>query len=162
MRKLEIFADNLFAHEVLHFLSGIAMFFLIYQLFGKFSLAVLAFLISVLIDIDHYLESLIFSGFNFKRIFTLDPGNYWEKTGKITILLHSWEILPLTLFLGWIFGQQPLALTVVLSLFIHYVIDTVLYVSYKKMSIFHYFFIFRLYHKFDYKILCPGDKGDTG
>lgn len=153
MKKLRIFADNLFAHEILHFLSGIIMYFLIYQLYGKFSLAVLAFLICVFIDIDHYLEGLFFNGFNFKWIFTLKPGNYWKKTGKMTILLHGWEILPVTLFLGWMFGQQPLAFTVVLSLFIHYSIDTILYVSYGKMSIFHYFLTYRLYHRFNLKNL---------
>lgn len=151
---MKIFAKNLFFHESLHFLSGVLLFFLIYSAFDQYSLAVLAFLISVFIDLDHYLEGFLFNGLNFKWLFTLEPGNYWERTGKITILLHSWEVLPLTLFLGWTFRQWPLAFTIVLSLFIHYVIDTSLYVAYKEMSIFHYFFLYRLYHNFNFKKIC--------
>lgn len=148
---MRIFTESLFLHESLHFLAGTLLGLLIYSMFGQFSLAVLAFLISVFIDLDHYLEGFLFNGSNLKWLFTLEPGNYWVKTGKMTILLHSWEILPLILFLGWAFQQWPLAFTITLSLFIHYIIDAGLYIHYKKMSIFHYFFLYRAYHCFNFK-----------
>ena len=151
---MKVFAKNLFFHESLHFMSGFFLFFSIYFAFGQFSLAVLAFVVSVFIDVDHYLEDFLVNGLNLRRLFTLEPGNYWVKTGKITIFLHCWEILPLVLFFGGVFRQWNLAFAVFLPLFTHYVIDAVLYVTYKKMSIFHYFFLYRLYHRFSFNKIC--------
>jgi len=74
MKKLHIFADNLFAHEILHFLSGVGMFFLMYRLFGKFSLGWVAFFTSMLIDVDHYFEGLLYNRFRI-NLYGLESAN---------------------------------------------------------------------------------------
>ena len=161
MKRFAIFADNLFAHEVLHFLSGVGMFFLMYRLFGKYSLSLVAFFAGILIDIDHYFEGLIYNRFKINWIFNTYPHTFWQKYGRMTILFHSWELLFLILVLGEIFNLEPLAIAVVVPCILHLSLDNLIYSGFRKMPVLQYFFIFRLYHKFDYKILCPGNT-DTG
>jgi len=155
MKKLRIFADNLFAHEMLHFSAGIIMFFALYKMFGLIEYGIIAFLVSLLIDADHYLESLIANNFKFYKIFDDPPHIYWKKLGRMTLLLHSWELLVLIAILGKIFGQTPLALAIVLPAILHYLIDIFIYKSFKKMPTFLYFLTYRLYCRFDIKKLCP-------
>jgi len=161
MKKLQVFADNLWFHESLHFFSGVVMFFIIFKLFGQSGYGLIAFLVSLLIDTDHYLEGLICNRFKISWIFTSYPHIYWQKTGKITLLFHSWELLVIILILGQTFNQQLLSIAIVLPAILHYSIDQIVYSSFRKMSLFQYFFIFRLYHKFNYQILCPRHM-DTG
>jgi len=73
MNRLRIFANNLFAHEMLHLLSGILMFFLILRMFGQLKFAFLAFLVSLLIDVDHYFEGLFVNRLKFDWVFTTYP-----------------------------------------------------------------------------------------
>jgi len=155
MNKLKIFADNLLAHESLHFLSGIFMFFVIFKLYGRVEYGVLAFLVSLLIDLDHYLEGFIYNRFKIKWIFTTYPHIYWKKSGKVTLLFHSWELLPIVLILGRIYGKWPMSMAIVLPAVLHYLIDNTIYSGFRGMHFLQYFFLFRLYHKFDTKILCP-------
>jgi len=155
MKKLHIFADNLFAHEMLHLLSGIIMFFALYKMFGLIEYGIIAFLVSLLIDADHYLESLIANNFKFYKIFDDPPHIYWKKLGRMTLLLHSWELLVLIAILGKIFGQTPLVMAIILPAILHYLIDIFIYKSFKKMPTFLYFLTYRLYYRFDIKKLCP-------
>jgi len=155
MNKLKIFADNLFAHEMLHFSAGIIMFFALYKMFGLIEYGIIAFLVSLLIDADHYLESLIANNFKFYKIFDDPPHIYWKKLGRMTLLLHSWELLVLIAILGKIFGQTPLVMAIILPAILHYLIDIFIYKSFKKMPTFLYFLTYRLYYRFDIKKLCP-------
>lgn len=154
MKRLRIFADNLFAHEMLHLLSGIIMFFALYKMFGLIEYGIIAFLVSLLIDADHYLESLIANNFKFYKIFDDPPHIYWKKLGRMTLLLHSWELLILILILGRIMSQEPLALAIVLPAILHYSIDNFIYSSFKNMPVFLYFLTYRIYHRFNFEKLC--------
>jgi len=150
MKGLHIFADNVFAHEILHFCSGIILFFLILKLFFRLDMAIIAFLLSVLIDIDHYLEGFMVEKAKIGWIFKHHPCVYWKKTGRMTIFFHSWELLPIIWFLGKIFENAALSLSFILSLSLHYSIDTLIYGSLRKISLWQYFFIFRLKNKFSF------------
>ena len=158
MNKLKIFADNLLAHESLHFFSGVIMFFVLFKQFGQIKYGIIAFLVSLLIDSDHYLEGLICNRFKIRWIFSSSPCVFWQKTGKMTLLFHSWELLVIILILGKIFGYWPLAVAIVLPAVLHYLIDNIIYCSFRKMPALQYFFLYRLYHRFNYKILCPKSK----
>lgn len=154
MKIFRIFADNLFAHEIIHFLSGIAMFFLMYSLFGKVTLSLIAFFVSILIDVDHYFEGLVYNRFKLGWIFNTYPHIFWQKLGKMTILFHSWELLLLIILLGKIFSQQSLSVVIVVPLILHYSIDNFIYSTYRKMPILQYFLLYRIYHRFDLKKTC--------
>lgn len=161
MNKLKVFADNLLVHESLHFFSGVIMFFVIFRLFGQVKYGIVAFLVSLLIDSDHYFEGLIYNRFKIKWIFTTYPHVYWKKSGRVTLLLHSWELLPIILILTLVYNQRLLAVAIVLPAVLHYLIDNIIYCSFGKMHPLQYFLIFRLYHKFDCQFLCPGLKDEN-
>lgn len=154
MNKLRIFADDLFAHETLHFVSGIIMFLSLYKMYGKLELSIVAFLVSLLIDADHYFESLIVNRFKFYKIFNDWPHVYWKKLGKMTLLFHSWELLILILILGRIAGREPLAMAIVLPAILHYLIDSFIYAGFRNMPVLLYFLTYRIYHRFSLKKLC--------
>lgn len=154
MKYLNYFSKNVFAHEFLHFFSGIVLAVIFYLWFSNIWLSLVCFLVSVFIDADHYTEGFFVEKFNLSKIFNNWPGNYWQKTGKVTLLLHSWEILPIILFLGKLTGQLPLALAICVSATVHYLIDTFLYSFFAGMSIFQYFLIYRIYHRFNFSVLC--------
>ena len=154
MKKLHIFADSLFAHEMLHLCSGIAMFFLLWKMFGQIKYGVLGFLVSLLIDIDHYLEGLIANRLNFSWIFKTYPNEYWRKTGVITLLFHSWELLLIVFLIGIISNHRLLALSIVYPAALHYLIDNLIYTSFRGMSVLQYFLVFRVINGFSYEKLC--------
>jgi len=155
MKKLRIFADNLFAHEMLHLGSGIMMFIVLFKMYGQIQYGIIAFWVSLLIDADHYLESLIANNFKFYKIFDDPPHIYWKKLGRMTLLLHSWELLVLIAILGKIFGQTPLVMAIILPAILHYLIDNFIYSSFRNMPVLFYFLSYRVYHRFDFRKLCP-------
>ncbi len=160
MKPLLFFSKNLWAHESLHFLSGVSLAVFFYLKFYRLDLAVVCFLVSLFIDADHYTEGFLSEKFNFKWIFCRWPGEYWQKRGKMTIFLHSWEILPIILLLGRMTGEWPLFLAISASAFVHYSVDFSLYTLNGRISVFHYFLVYRWFHHFDFQKLClHGQKG---
>lgn len=151
MKKLYIFADNFFAHEILHFLSGVIMFFLLVKMSGQIKYGVIAFFVSLLIDSDHYLEGLIYNRFRIGWIFNTYPHVFWKKYGRMTILFHSWELLFLMLVLGKIFNFESLAIAVVVPSILHLTLDNFIYSSFRQMPILEYFLTYRIYNRFDIK-----------
>lgn len=156
--KLSFFATNLYAHEFLHFLLALIISLVVYKLFREFNLVLIALSVSFLIDLDHCLEGLLFNRFRIGWIFRELPAIYWERTGKVTLFFHSWEVLPIILFLGKVFNQWPLAVTVTIAAAAHYVFDSLVYFSINKLSFIVYFFFYRLYHKFSFQKLCLDKK----
>ena len=156
--KLSFFATNLYVHEFLHFLSALTVSLIVYKLFKQSGLVLVAFLTSFFIDLDHYTEGFLFNRFRIGWIFKELPAVYWERVGKVTLFFHSWEALPLILFLGKILNQWPLAVTVTIAAAAHYVLDGLIYSSINKLSFVVYFFFYRLYHKFSFQKLCLDKK----
>lgn len=156
--KLNFFATNLYAHEFLHFLSALIISLVVYKLFKEFSLVLIALFVSFLIDLDHYTEGFLFNRFKIGWIFKELPAVYWERTGKVTLFFHSWEALPIILFLGKIFNQWSLAVTVTIAAAAHYVLDGLVYSSINRLSFIVYFFFYRLYYKFSFQKLCLNKK----
>lgn len=147
--KLSDFADNIFLHETLHLFWGLILSLSIFYLFQRFDLAFIAFFINLFIDIDHYFESLLYFHFNLFKI-VKNRFNCWIRTKKMTIFLHSWELILLTLYFGWRLNFLPLAITISLSLFVHLSLDTFVYTVFYKMPFYQYFFIYRALNRFDF------------
>lgn len=154
MIKLGIFTDNVFVHEIIHLLLGVSTFWFVFLLFGKIELSLIAFFISIFIDVDHYLEGLLYNHFKLGWIFNTHPGVFWKKLGKLTILFHSWELLPLIFVFGKMFNQQPLAITVAVSFTSHLFVDNFIYSAFRRMPFFQYFLFYRIYNHFDLKKAC--------
>ncbi len=156
MISLDFFASNVFIHEILHFLVAAMVAFLVYRKYKKPELILIIFFVSFLIDADHYLEGLIINRFGIGWIFREFAGTYWRISGKMTILFHGWEYLPLILLLGWKKKYWPLSVAVASAMLGHYLLDQSVYTLLHGMSLFEYSVIYRAVNHFDFKQLCPG------
>lgn len=154
MAYLHLISSNLFIHELLHLLVALAISFYIYKKFKSFRLAAVAFLASFLIDLDHYFEGILINGLNHDWQFLIRPGAYWSEVGTMTLFFHGLEFIPLTLLMGKIFKKWPLAVSLALAMFGHYLVDVISYALIGRMPLWFYFFSYRLYYQFDYHFLC--------
>lgn len=154
------FVNNIYWHESLHFLSSFLVAVLIYCFYRSISISILAFLVGILIDVDHLTEGVILYGFNPKIVVWLFTKGFFEKSGYMTLFLHDWEVIPIILILGWLLNLWPYAVAICLASAVHYTIDTFIYSKYTGLSKYEYFFIYRLKHHFRQKELC-GKKLDT-
>ena len=153
----EKFATNIFWHETLHFFCAVILFILFFVLYNDYYLSLVTFVFSLAIDSDHYLESLIFYKFNLIKIIK-DKRNCWLKTGKMTILLHSWELIFILTVLGKYFNLVPLFLSLSFALFFHLFLDIFVYSLSCNMPIYNYSFFYRLWLKFDFVTLYNNGK----
>lgn len=156
--KFEKFASNLFLHETLHFVSGIIIGVIIYYLYDRLDLSLIAFLVCIFIDLDHFLESVIIYRFNPVLIIKKTKCNSWLQSGKMTILFHSWELILFLLLLGWKFHFMSLAVTGCVSMATHYLIDTLVYSLNHHMPFYNYLFCYRAWLKFDFVKLYNNGK----
>lgn len=151
MINFNIFATNLVAHELLHLLVALIIAGFVVRRYHSWKLAGVILAVTFLIDVDHLSEGFLIHGLN-PQSWLSSPfsWNYFMATGKMTIFFHSWETLPLILFLGKKFNHWPLVVSVVLAAAGHYLVDQIVYTSAHGMSIFKYFFLYRAFQRFDF------------
>ena len=101
----------------------------------------------ILIDLDHFLDYCLF----FKNRFKLKDflSHTYIASGKIYLILHSWEINLIVLFLGLILQNRAL-LILALSLALHLSIDNL-----QRKNPFAYSLIYRITKRFDVKTIFP-------
>jgi len=150
-RIINVFAKNIVMHEIVHIISGCLLACVVYSLFGQIKLSLLSFLVSLLIDMDHFFELIVYRGLDLSY---LKKGlNYWRESGKMTILFHSWELLVIFWLAGRIFNLEEFAFSIIIPAFFHYLYDQIIYTLSCGMSVGQYFFLYRAYHKFDFNYL---------
>lgn len=102
-----------------------------------------------LVDLDHLIDFLIINKkkdlFNFNLFIS---GSYFQKSQKIYIFLHSYEITLLLLISSIIVEQN--IFYVALAHFFHLLQDQIT----NKVKNFSYFFIYRLLNNFSIKAVC--------
>ena len=182
---LEIFATNLIWHEFLHFTVASILSLFIFRASLREArkssplpliketpppqgrggrhfrrckikkLILIVFLVSFLVDLDHLTEGFLLYGFDLSWL-TFFRGNFFQESGRMTILLHGWELLPFILIVGKKVKQWPLSLTIVISLAGHYLVDQLVYSSTYGMSLLEYSLIYRALHRFDWYVICGG------
>jgi hypothetical protein len=156
MINWEIFASNLFFHELLHFLAAILISLYVVKKYHSFKLVIGVFLISFLIDADHLTEWFWVYKTDLVYIFSHFNGGYFREAGKITIFFHSWELLPLVWFLGKIWEKERLAKAIILAVAGHYLVDQLVYTSLFAMPLWQYSLIYRAINQFSFWKLCGG------
>ena len=102
-----------------------------------------------LIDLDHLIDFFLLN--KKKDYFNLNlfiSGSYFQKTQKIYIFLHSYEITLILIFLSSFYDKNIfyVALAHILHLFQDHIFN--------KVKLFSYFFIYRLSNNFDIKKIC--------
>ena len=102
-----------------------------------------------LIDLDHLIDFIILN--KKKDLFNLNlflSGSYFQKSQKIYIFLHSYEITFLLFFSSILIEQN--IFYVALAHFFHLIQDQIL----NKVKYFSYFFMYRLLNNFSIKAVC--------
>ena len=102
-----------------------------------------------LIDLDHLIDFIILN--KKKDLFNLNlflSGSYFQKSQKIYIFLHSYEITVLLFFSSILIEQN--IFYVALAHFFHLIQDQIL----NKVKYFSYFFMYRLLNNFSIKAVC--------
>jgi len=154
MINFEIFAENLIIHELLHLFFAILASVFIYWKYKSWKLVFIAIFVSFLIDVDHFFEGFLIYGFNLMEILKNFRGNYFKEAGVITVFFHSWEFLPVILYLGKKYRFLPLAISIVAGAAAHYFTDNLVYSTLNNMPILEYSLIFRILNGFDFYKLC--------
>lgn len=144
-------------HMGVHYLLAAGAFGAVFFLTKSFLWAALAFLINILLDADHLFDYWLANGFDLdhkkfmnETVGGNEPGVYFRKSGKVVVLFHSWELLPLILAAAWAVNIPQLGISFVLGFVPHLLWDQITYAKKPLM----YSFIFRAFHKFDLEKIC--------
>lgn len=143
--------DSFLLHELSHLTIGLIVGFILNFFFKKKNLIFLALAISILVDIDHLFDYFLYYGLSLHS--PISGSNYFCLSGKLYILLHAWEYLPLILFLALYFKKlKAFLITIFLSLAGHYFLDQFTNSIYPL----GYLLIYRLVNNFDINIASWG------
>ncbi|MFA5754198.1 MAG: hypothetical protein WC905_02435 [Patescibacteria group bacterium] len=148
-------------HLLLHFSLAILIGYLLGRHFKKVGLGVLfGFLGGFLIDLDHVLEYFFVYGPHFNLIYFFE-GRQFLASGKIRVIFHAWEYLPLLLLLALIFKKHQAVraaiITLALAASVHLLTDSFL----NKYPIQYYALSYRYENSFEAKnLLNPAQYGE--
>lgn len=138
----------LIVSELQHFLITLVIALFLYWRYRDWRLIPVCFLFGFLIDIDHWFDYFAYFGLNVNLTNFFDPGSYMRPSGKIYVLLHGWEFIPIFGLVGKIFEKRlkikGLMWAVIFPYTAHLLLDTF---SFPHHSL-AYFFIYRLLNGF--------------
>jgi hypothetical protein len=96
---------TLLIHEILHLLVGIMLGLFLTRV-GKLDRVLTWTLFSsLLLDIDHIVDYLRTVGPRWDAN-ALTTGSYFASSGRVMVLLHSWELAVAMLMIGLVFGDR--------------------------------------------------------
>ncbi len=142
------YRDNIvetFKDESIHFIAAIAVFVVLLIYYNNMAFALVGFLSSLIVDIDHLFDYFLVKGFTFdvKAVFT---GEVFAASKKIILPLHGWEYAAILLFVFYV-TRNPVFVSISLGLFIHYLVDFFT----NHVEPLSYFIIYRILIGFDIK-----------
>ena len=115
----------------------------------NFNIILLCLLFGWLIDLDHLIDFILLNEkknyFNLNLFFN---GSYFQKSQKIYIFLHSYEITLALIYFSILYDKK--IYYVALAHFFHLFQDQI----FNNVRFFSYFFIYRLSNNFDIKKIC--------
>lgn len=132
---------SLLNHELIHFFVTLLVSFFIYWKYKKISLVIVVYAVGIFLDIDHLFD-LLAAGGNLSQI---SQGLYFSSSGKVYVILHSWELLiPWWIYIAYS-KKYDLGWTVTLAFIAHILVDQLSYPTYPLT----YFISFRAMHNFN-------------
>lgn len=137
---------------IYHFLLTIVPSLLVYQYFGLFYSSIVL-IMGVIPDIDHVLDYWYHLGIKPLEI----TDEYYFETGKIYVLLHSFELIFVLFLVAYVINNNILFFAV-FGLFLHVLFDSINF-SIKnnedgKDKYLFYFFTYRYFKNFQHEVLC--------
>jgi len=116
--------------EIIHVVAYLCVGALVYFFWKKYFTIknyILGFLFTFFIDVDHYIDMLMYDGFSLdiKRFIS---GEHFRESGKVYIFFHAWEYVLLVFVLFWVFRKSRIAgplLFIFLGLGVHLIVDII-------------------------------------
>lgn len=146
----------LFFSELQHLALSLIIFVFLFWRFRDWRLFGLCLFVGVLIDFDHLIDYFLYNGFTFNLMDFLTVQRYMIPSGKIYVLFHGWEYLPVFWFLGkWLekkFKIKGLVWSICLSYLGHLIIDNFSYIHHPM----GYSVIYRLFNNFSIQSIAGG------
>lgn len=96
---------TLLIHEILHLLVGIVLGLLLTRVGNRPGVLSWTLLSSLLIDVDHIVDYLRTVGPRWDAS-ALTTGSYFASSGRVMVLLHSWELAVAMVMIGLIAGDR--------------------------------------------------------
>lgn len=133
-----------------HIIISTSLSAIIYYFTKSIFLGVINFIVGVFMDMDHLIDYCLSGP---KKLINKDEflnGFYFDKSGKIYVFLHSYELLIFWWIIVIYFKWYLLGIIVSFAFVSHLVFDQFSYNLHPLV----YFFIFRIIKKFKLKELC--------
>lgn len=131
-----------------HFAASVVLGGIFFYLTGSLQASMLCFLSGILLDADHLVDFWIYKGritFS-KEIYQ----HFYEKFGRVPVLLHSVELLVPIWLLGYLDNSYLISLAISIGVLSHLVSD---FLSYELHPL-SYSLIYRISKKFDADYIC--------
>jgi len=132
-----------------HFIASVILALIYFVLTKSLEGAILCFIFGFFVDVDHLIDFWIYK----KRI-TISKEifeHFYEKFGKVYVLIHSLEFVFLLILFGFLFPNlSGYLFGASVGLLSHLMLD---FVSYELHPL-SYFLIYRITVKFDKKYIC--------
>jgi hypothetical protein len=136
-----------------HYLIAAFSFAAAFLWLKSLPLAVFSSAVSVFLDADHLLDYFLANGSDFdpqKFLRETKTGEYFNRSGRVIVFLHSWEILLLFFAVAIVLNTLRVYFAFLLGFVPHLLWDQITYAKSPLL----YFFLYRARHKFRKKILC--------
>lgn len=131
----------------IHLILAAVISFFIFEYSSNFKYIAIFLCGTLLIDLDHLLDYFFACGLHFSlRGFF---GNIHLKSGKVYLLLHSWELVALIFVFGFSLSQNY-ALFLSFGMAVHLIVDNL-----KRTNKLFYFLTYRIIKKFNVDELLP-------
>lgn len=140
---------GLLGHELLHFLITAVAAFFVWWRFRNWKLIIIALLVGIFIDLDHWFDYFVYFGFNIDLNNFLNVASYVHGNNKVFVPLHGWEFLIFFWLIGYFLEKKlkfkGLKWAISLAYAGHLICDQIS-VSPQPLG---YFFFYRLINNFD-------------
>jgi hypothetical protein len=133
-----------------HLASSVLTASILYLVFKSWSMAFSCFLSGIFIDTDHIYDYLREFGLPF-RVKDFIHSVYNGKFHRMTLFLHSWELLFLIGIIAWFTKWNPTITGVLIGFGHHLVLDTV----HNSRTVRAYSFIWRWNRDFEFAQIFP-------
>ncbi len=139
---------DLLIHEAIHFFLSLLIGLLLYRVYGKKYLIILALAFGLLIDFDHLIDYFISNQFSHFSLAEFLEKNFFEQ--KVYVFFHGWEYSLILLALAY-YSQKYRAVLVAIALALlgHLIFDQMnIAVIISGHQIAGYSFVYRAIHDF--------------
>ena len=125
----------------------------VYLRFESLPGAIGCFIVGVLLDLDHCLDYIVYSRFRSVSLKKFFQTCYNTKLSPLSLVLHSYEIIPLLFVAGFLTGWNNLTIGILTGFSLHIILDQLTNKTKFAQSPLFYFFAYRMSKGFRKELL---------